>query len=67
MMTAITIKLSDDRLQRLKELAAASGVSPEELVRQSVDVWLQQPKNDFAEAAAYVLRKNADLYNRLAK
>ena len=46
-MTAITIRLADDRAQKLNELAAASGVSPEEFLRQSVEVWLEQSKTDW--------------------
>ena len=66
-MSAITIMLSEERVRKLQELAAASGVAPEELVRQSVEQWLAGPKKDFAEVAAYVLHKNAELYRRLAK
>jgi antitoxin FitA len=66
MMSTITITISDDRLLRLKELAKDANVAPEELVRASVEEWLSHPKNDFAEAAEYVLQKNEELYRRLA-
>jgi predicted transcriptional regulator len=66
-MTTITIPLSEDRLQRLKELATEAKVAPEELVRLSVEEWLARPKADFARAADYVVQKNAELYRRLAQ
>ncbi len=65
-MTTITIALPDERARRLKELADEAGVAPEELLRASVEEWLARPKEDFARAATYVLKKNAELYRRLA-
>jgi predicted transcriptional regulator len=65
-MTTITIPLSDDRMRRLKELAEEAGLTPEEMIRASLEEWLSRPKEDFARAADYVLRKNAELYRRLA-
>ena len=65
-MGHITIPLSDERLMRLRELAKEASLSPEELVRTSVEEWLSRPKEDFVRAANYVLKKNAELYKRLA-
>jgi hypothetical protein len=65
-MTAITIPLPEERLQRLTALAKEAGVSPEELARATLEEWLSRPQEDFARAAHYVLAKNADLYRRLA-
>jgi predicted transcriptional regulator len=65
-MTTITIPLSDERMRRLKELAEEARVTPEELICASLEEWLSRPKDDFARAAEYVLRKNAELYRRLA-
>ena len=65
-MTNLTIALSEKPMHRLKELADESGIAPEELLRESVEQWLAKPQNDFAQAAAYVLKKNAELYRRLA-
>ena len=65
-MTTISIPLSEESVQRLKERAAEAHVSPDELVRASVEEWLSRPKEDFVRAATYVLQKNADLYRRLA-
>lgn len=65
-MTAITIPLTDERLSKLRELADQTGLSPEEFLRRRVDSWLEHPAEDFNAAATHVLRKNADLYKRLA-
>ena len=65
-MTTLTIALPDEPMQRLKELATEAGVAPEELLRASIEQWLTRPREDFAQAAAYVLKKNTELYRRLA-
>ena len=65
-MTTITISLPDDRLQKLKEIAARFSVAPEELVRVSIEDLLTRPEEDFRRALEYVLKKNAELYRRLA-
>ncbi len=65
-MTVLSIPLPEDRLAKLRELARAAGLSPEELVRARLEEWLSEPGDDFARAARYVLEKNAELYRRLA-
>lgn len=65
-MTTITLAISDDSALKLEELAKAAGVKPTELLRASVEEWLAHPRADFADVAAYVLKKNAELYRRLA-
>ena len=65
-MSSITINLAEERLVKLREIAARLGVSPEELVRMSVEELLARPEEDFQRAGDYVLRKNAELYRRLA-
>lgn len=64
-METITITLPEPILRKLQELAQEAKVSPEELVRASVEEWLLRPRDDFARAANYVLQKNAALYQRL--
>jgi predicted transcriptional regulator len=49
-MTTITITLSDERLQQLKEIAEHFHVKPEELVRVSVEELLKKPEDDFRRA-----------------
>lgn len=65
-MPNITIALPDDSLKKLRETAAEFNVSPEELVRASVEEMLTRPDDAFQRAMDYVLKKNADLYKRLA-
>lgn len=65
-MPAITITLSEGSLQRLRKLAERAGVSPEDLARAGLEDCLARPREDFAKAAEHVLRKNAELYRRLA-
>ena len=65
-MSAITISIPEERMQRLQEVAARFGLSPEELVRLSIEELLARPEEDFARAADYVLKKNEELYRRLA-
>jgi len=56
-MSTIMITLSDERLLRLKELAKAAKLAPEDLIQASIEEWLSRPKDDFAQAANYVLQK----------
>jgi antitoxin FitA len=65
-MDTITIALPDDRLVKLRETASRFGISPEDLVRVSIEELLAHPDEVFQKAAEYVLHKNAELYRRLA-
>lgn len=65
-MNAITVTLSDARLAQLQEMATRFQVSPEELVRVGVEELLAQPDDVFQRVVAAVLKKNAELYRRLA-
>ena len=65
-MTTITISLPDDRLAGLKQMADRFGVTPEELARVGIEELLAKPEEDFERAMNYVLKKNAELYRRLA-
>ncbi len=65
-MTSFSITLPDDHADRLRELAREMGVSPEQLLRDGVEEWLDRPSRDFQAAAAHVLEKNRELYRRLA-
>ena len=66
-MATITVSLTDERLEQLQELARRVKVAPEELARAGLEDWLRQPREDFVQAAQYVLKKNAELYRRPAK
>ena len=65
-MNTLTIDLADEPMSKLKQLASEAGIKPEDLLRSSIEEWLQKPGDDFAQAARYVLKKNAELYKRLA-
>ena len=65
-MNTITINLSDERAQQLREIGERFGVRPEDLVRISVEELLAKPDEAFQKATDYVLKKNKDLYDRLA-
>lgn len=66
-MSALTIPLSEELLVKLRSLADQSKSSAEELARDCLQEWLSEPRRDFKQAAEYVLRKNRELYKRLAQ
>lgn len=63
---AFKISLPPQHASKLVNLARDAGVSPEEFLRAKIGNWLADPETDFAAAAAYVVKKNAELYRRLA-
>lgn len=65
-MKTLTIDVPDRIARRVNEAAERLGLSPEELVRASVEEKLKQLDTSFGEAAQRVLQKNAELYRRLA-
>ncbi len=62
----VAIDLSELQADRLREEAARLGVAPAELARAAVADLLTAQREDFREAAEHVLRKNEELYRRLA-
>ncbi|MEH2382626.1 MAG: DNA-binding protein [Nostoc sp.] len=65
-MNTITIKIPDERLLKLQETASNLGVSIEELVLMGIEEVLNKPNASFKGAMDYVLKKNTELYKRLA-
>ena len=65
-MTTIAIPLSDEQLAHLRQRAEQAGLAPEEFLRRRVEQMLDRPDEQFRAAASYVMRKNAELYRRLA-
>jgi hypothetical protein len=65
-MVTITIELTQKNVQKLKEMALKFGISMEELARVGVEDMLSQPDEQFQKAMHYVLKKNTELYKRLA-
>jgi len=65
-MMMIAIPLTEVRLAQLRTWAEQTGLTPEEFLQQRVEQLLDQPDEQFRQTAAYVLKKNAELYRRLA-
>lgn len=65
-MTTFTIELTGNEIEQLQHRANQTGLTPEELLHKSISAWLDQPEEDFNQAADRVLQKNAELYRRLA-
>jgi antitoxin FitA len=53
-------------MERIERAAKELGVSREALVRATLEEKLERLSEDFEEAAQYVVKKNAELYRRLA-
>jgi hypothetical protein len=62
----LAFELSETETTRLKDTAARLGVDPTELARAAISDLLSTPDDDFRAAADHVLRKNEELYRRLA-
>ena len=65
-MASITVTIPDEQLEKLQQLALENQVLPEDLLRANIEDWLAASNDDFTQAASYVLKKNAELYRRLA-
>jgi hypothetical protein len=65
-MGTFTLLLPDEQAAKLTEAARGEGVEVAELLRRITDEYLEL-RAAFSAAAGYVLRKNAELYRRLAK
>lgn len=65
-MKTIAIAIPDDRWQKLEETATRLGISLEELVLIGVEELLNRQEVAFQDAMEYVLKKNSQLYQRLA-
>ena len=65
-MIDISITLPEDKLAKLNEMAAAYGLSAEDLVRASIDDLIGASEDEFKRVVEYVLKKNEELYRRLA-
>ena len=66
MSMKLTINLSPTQAERLREEAERLGLAPEELARAAIVDLLATPTEEFKRAADRVLRKNEELYRRLA-
>jgi len=65
-MVTITVTLSEDRLQKLQNLAKQFNIPMEELLRVTFEELVARPQEDFQKALEYVLKTYKELYKRLA-
>ena len=65
-MRKLTIELSEEQAKVLSETAKRAGVAFEEMARELLADSLDHPRMSFQQAAEYVLKKNKELYRRLA-
>ncbi len=66
-MTQLTITLPEEIATRLAEAAEEIGVNPEDLMLVSLQEKLASLDSDFSDAMKHVLKKNVELYKRLAQ
>lgn len=62
----LSIDLSPAQAERLRREAERLGLTPEDLARAAIADLLATPGEEFRAAAERVLRKNEELYRRLA-
>ena len=62
----LSIELTETEGAKLRNEAAHLGVEPEALARAALADLLSNEEEDFREAAEHVIRKNEELYRRLA-
>ena len=62
----LTIELSPAQIEQLRLEAERLGLAPEDLARAAVADLLATSGEEFKSAAERVLRKNEELYRRLA-
>lgn len=65
-MSSLTFQLPEEKADRLTQAAKEMGVPVEDLLQRITDDFLNRNES-FEAAAKYVLRKNAELYRRLAQ
>lgn len=65
-MTDVTISLSERQMEELRQLSERLGVTTEELIRLGVEEMLTGLDDDIAGHVDRLLKKNKQLYDRLA-
>ena len=68
---SLTIELTDEQLQQLEQRAMKLNLTAEQLVTASVQNLLSDENSEskaleFSDAMEYVMKKNRELYRRLA-
>lgn len=62
----LKLELDERQAQRLQEAASKLNVSASDLAKAAINDLLAKPESEFERAADRVLKKNAELYKRLA-
>ena len=62
----LNLELDEQQARRLQEIASRLNVSVSDLAKAAINDLLAKPDNDFERAAERVLKKNTELYKRLA-
>lgn len=62
----LSIELNEAEGTKLRDEASRLGVEPEDLARAALADLLRNEDEEFRRAAEHVLRKNEELYRRLA-
>lgn len=62
----IAVELPESQEEKLRDQARRLGIQPEDLATAAVVDLLNREADDFDAAAQYVIRKNRELYRRLA-
>lgn len=65
-MNNLVIPIPDETFVKLQEIAKSYQITPEEFVSVTIKDMLEQPEDDFQRVVKYVLKKNTELYRRLA-
>ena len=62
----LNLELDQQQTQRLQDVARRLNVSVNDLAKAAINDLLAKPESDFEQAAVRVLKKNVELYKRLA-
>ena len=62
----VTVELTEEQAEQIQKVAARLRVTPDELITAGVTDFLGQPDAELQRASEQVLRKNRELYRRLA-
>jgi len=65
-MEKLTITLTEEIATQLKDASKKVGIKPEDFMLVSLQEKLENLDPKFTEAMRYVLKKNSELYSRLA-
>lgn len=65
-MTTLTLELTDEQMRQLAQEAKRLNMTPQQLVTQSVEDRLSGRKRYVTQAIKRIIKKNEELYRRLA-